>query len=158
VKELAIERSWSELERLYREDGHRLWRALVLFSRDQEIASDAVSEAFTQALARGGAIRSPSSWIWRSAFRIARGELKARRRTSRQLPEKSYEMVDPLPQVIEALRLLSPKQRASVILHHYAGYSLGEVAGIIGSTAPAVGVHLHRGRARLKTLLEEPHD
>jgi RNA polymerase sigma-70 factor (ECF subfamily) len=68
------------LERLYREDGARLWRALVAFSGDREVASDAVAEAFAQALGRGEELRDPQRWVWRAAFRIAAGELKDRRR------------------------------------------------------------------------------
>jgi DNA-directed RNA polymerase specialized sigma24 family protein len=41
----------AELERLYRDEGARLWRALVAFSGDREVAADAVAEAFARALA-----------------------------------------------------------------------------------------------------------
>jgi DNA-directed RNA polymerase specialized sigma24 family protein len=67
------------LERLYREDGARLWRALVAFSGDREVASDAVAEAFAQALGRGEELHHPQRWVWRAAFRIAAGELRDRR-------------------------------------------------------------------------------
>ena len=66
------------LEKLYRAEGGRLWRALVAFSGDREIASDSAAEAFTQALSRADEIHSPQAWIWRAAFRIASGELKRR--------------------------------------------------------------------------------
>jgi DNA-directed RNA polymerase specialized sigma24 family protein len=56
-----------------------MWQAVVAFAGDPEVASDAVAEAFTQALRRGDAIRSPEPWLWRTVFRIAAGELKARR-------------------------------------------------------------------------------
>jgi RNA polymerase sigma factor (sigma-70 family) len=49
-----------------------------------------------------------------------------------------------------ALQRLTPRQRASVVLHYYVGYSLREVADIIGSTRAAVGVHLFRARERLR--------
>jgi DNA-directed RNA polymerase specialized sigma24 family protein len=45
-----------DLEVLYRKHGKRLWWALVAFSGDRDIASDAESEAFAQALRRGEAI------------------------------------------------------------------------------------------------------
>jgi len=67
------------LERLYRDQGDRMWRALYAYTGDPEIASDALSEAFAQALRRGDAIREADRWIWRSAFRIAAGEMKRRR-------------------------------------------------------------------------------
>jgi len=158
VKELQIEERNAEVERVYREHGDRLWRALLLFSADRDVASDAVAEAFTQALVRGEAIRTLPGWIWKTAFRVAGGELKTRRRDAPVGQEASYEMPDPFPRVLEALRDLSPKQRSAVVLHHYAGYPIGEVARMVGSTPTAVGVRLHRGRIRLRKLLEDEGD
>ena len=45
-----------------------------------DIASEALSEAFAQLIARGAAVHDPASWVWRSAFRIARGEMQRRGR------------------------------------------------------------------------------
>lgn len=78
VRDLQIEGWHAEVERVYREHGERLWRTVLLFSRDRDVASDAVAEAFTQALGRGGEIRALPGWVWRTAFRVAAGELKAR--------------------------------------------------------------------------------
>ncbi|MDP9300497.1 MAG: hypothetical protein M3P43_06340, partial [Actinomycetota bacterium] len=72
--------SSGEIERLYREEGDRLWRAVVAWSGSSHVADDAVSEAFAQALRRGDELHDPMAWIWRVAFRTAAGELKARRR------------------------------------------------------------------------------
>jgi DNA-directed RNA polymerase specialized sigma24 family protein len=47
------------LGRVYEEEGARLWRAVYLYAADREVASDAVAEAFAQALHRGGDLRSP---------------------------------------------------------------------------------------------------
>jgi RNA polymerase sigma-70 factor (ECF subfamily) len=69
----------SAIERVYREQGDRIWRAVLLSIGDREVARDAVAEAFAQALRRGDAIRSPERWVWRTAFRIATGEMKRRR-------------------------------------------------------------------------------
>ena len=60
--------------------------------------------------------------------------------------------------LLEVLRRLPRKQRAAVVLHHYAGYSSREVASMIDSTPAAVTVHLANGRKRLRRLLEERHD
>jgi RNA polymerase sigma-70 factor (ECF subfamily) len=64
-------------------------------------------------------------------------------------------MPEPTVDIIRALRALSQKQRAAVVLHYYAGYSTRETAALIGSTPPAVGVHLQRARTRLRALLQE---
>src|SRR3954452_7199762 len=71
-----------ELERVYREEADRLWRALWAFTGDEELASDAASEAFEQCLRRGDAVRDPARGIWRAAFKIAIGELKRMRERS----------------------------------------------------------------------------
>jgi RNA polymerase sigma factor (sigma-70 family) len=146
----------SDLALLFEQEAKRIWRALLAYSGDQEIADDAVAEAFAQALARGSLIRSPQRWVWRAAFRIAAGELKKRSRHS-PLPESGYEMAEPPIDLIAALTQLSPRQRAVLILRHYAGYPTKEIAAILGSTAPTVRVHLSQGRRRLRRLLEVDH-
>jgi RNA polymerase sigma factor (sigma-70 family) len=155
VREAPV-RPAARLERVYREHGDRLWRAVLAFAGDPEVASDAVAEAFAQALRRGEEIREPDRWVWRAAFRIARGELKARRRgrdPGLPLREERYGMDTGTVELIEALGQLPSKQRASVVLHHGGGYPVREVASIIGSTPAAVRVHLSRGRRRLRELL-----
>ena len=143
-----------ELERLYRSERDRMWRAVLAFAGDPEVASDSVAEAFAQALRRGEAIRSPRRWVWRTAFRIAAGELKARGRVAPGGMEETYEMNDLTRDLVTALARLSHKQRAAVVLHHAAGYPAREIAAIIGSTTPGVHVLLSRARKRLRDLLE----
>jgi len=143
-----------ELERLYREQRDRMWRAVFAFAGDSEVASDAVAEAFAQALKRGVAIRSPERWLWRTVFRIAAGELKERGRHGLDHTEGAYEMDELSRDLIAALAKLSEKQRAAVVLHHAEGYPAREIAQIIGSTAPCVHVLLSRARKRLRELLE----
>ena len=141
-----------EIENVYREHGNRLWWAVLAYSGDREIASDAVAEAFAQALRAGSRLRSPMDWIWRVAFRIAAGELK-RRRTFSSERERPYEMDHRAQHVVSSLGRLSPRQRSAIVLHYYGGYSTSEIASMMGSSAPTVAVHLHRARRRLRELL-----
>lgn len=143
----------AELEGFYRERRGRMWQAVFAFAGDPEVASDAVAEAFAQALRRGEAIRSPERWLWRTIFRIAAGELKQRGRHVAQQIENTYEMDDLARDLVVALAKLSEKQRAAVVLHHAVGYPAKEIAEILGSTTPAVHVHLSRARKRLRELL-----
>jgi DNA-directed RNA polymerase specialized sigma24 family protein len=113
--------------RLYREHGERLWRSIFLFAGDREVASDAVIEAFAQAIARGDAIRSPLEWVTKAAFRIAAGELAGRRRSpivlGQIVDEVACDPDEPGFPLREQLMRLSPKQRAAVILFDVEGYS-----------------------------------
>jgi RNA polymerase sigma-70 factor, ECF subfamily len=145
----------TDIERCYREQGEKLWRALLLFSADPDVANDAVAEAFAQAIRRGEAIHDSDRWVWRAAFKIAKGELQRRHRHLAAFPELPVELPSPTVDLVRALRRLTPKQRGAIVLHHYAGYSNRETAAILGSTAAAVGVHLERARARLREELRE---
>jgi RNA polymerase sigma factor (sigma-70 family) len=141
------------IEQSYLRQREKLWRAILLYAGDREVASDAVAEAYAQVLRRGGAVRDVDRWVWRAAFRIARGDLQRRGRHAPNVPETPTEVPTDTLDLIRALATLTPKQRGSVVLHHYAGYSTKETAAILGSTAAAVGVHLERGRRRLRELL-----
>jgi RNA polymerase sigma-70 factor (ECF subfamily) len=144
----------SDLERLFETESKRIWRALVAYTGDRDVASDAVAEAFAQALARGSELRSPERWVWRAAFRIAAGELKARSRGRPVSEDSGYEMPEPPRDLIMALTTLSSRQRSALILRYYAGYSTQEVAQILGSSAATVRVHLSQGRRRLRRAME----
>ena len=145
----------SGVEELYRNEHQRLWRSVLLFSGDRQIADDSVAEAFAQLLKRGDAVRAPGRWVWKAAFRIAAGELK-QRSSSITLPDDIAEIAQPEDaRVAIALLGLSSHQRSSIVLHYFAGYTYKEVAKIIDSTAAAVSVHVTRGRRKLRIALEE---
>lgn len=147
-----VERS---LETLFAEEAPRLWRSLLLSTEDPEVASDAVAEAFAQALRRGPELRDPRAWVWRVAFRVAAGEMKAKRAVWQLDGDEGYEVPEPLFDLIRALRTLTEHQRTAVVLAAYAGYSHKEIAAVLGSTVAAVGVHVHRARKRLREMLED---
>lgn len=143
-----------DLERLYREQGGRLWRSIVLSTGNRDVADDAVAEAFAQVIARGDAIHDPAAWVWRAAFRIAAGELKERPMTGVRPIDAFEDAPESVVDLVRALAELTPHQRTAVVLADYAGYPHREIAEILGSSASAVGVHVHRARRRLRRLLE----
>jgi RNA polymerase sigma-70 factor, ECF subfamily len=142
------------MEAVYRHVGPTLWRSLFAYSRDPEVASDALAEAFAQAIARGNEIRSLEPWLWTAAFRIAAGEL-SRRPHLAKIPESSYEMPPPADHLVAALNKLPAHQRIAVVMHDYADRPTNEVADALGIGVATVHVHLSRGRRRLRHLMEE---
>jgi RNA polymerase sigma-70 factor (ECF subfamily) len=143
----------SSAEALFRNDAPRLWRAVLLSTGDPDVASDAVAEAFALAIRRWGELRDPPAWIWRVAFRLAARDTRTGREAEELPGELAQDMPEPLVDLARALRELTPHQRAAVVLHDYAGYSYKEIARLLDSTVSAVGVHIHRGRRRLRTML-----
>lgn len=143
------------LDLVYREHAPRMWRTLAAYSGSREIAEDAVAESFAQALTRGRELWAPERWVWKTAYRIAAGELKRRAANPVMTVDDSVQPEEPAWELRDALTRLSPTQRAAVVLHHYAGYPARDIARIVGSTPAAVWVHLSQGRRRLRQMLEE---
>ena len=141
------------VEELYRSEGARLWSAVRGYTGDRHISDDAVAEAFAQLLRRGDEVRDPKAWVWTTAFRLAARELQQRRANLPNPPDRPYEPAAPDERVLAAIRRLSDRQRAAVILHYYADRPVKEIADLLGSTTAAVSVHLFRARRNLRQLL-----
>lgn len=149
-------------------DGVRvpLWRALVAWSGSTDVADEALAESFAQLLCRGAEVRDPAAWAWRSAFRLAAGELQRRRSAAgRQVdgedvmdrvPGRLDRLPDDAIDLVRALARLSDQQRRCVALVDVAGHTAPSAAAVLGTTAATVRVQLMRARRRLRALLAEP--
>ena len=145
-----------DFDRVYREAGPGLWRALYAFTGGRrDVAEEALAEAFTRAVEHAERIRSPVPWVYRTAFRLARVELEREHRFGAKSTEASaYDAIpDDLEQLMQALRALSPNQRAAIVLRFEEGLSVSEVAARMGISSATVRVHVFRGRKRLRELL-----
>ncbi len=143
-----------EVESVYRQEGDRLWRALYAFAGNRDVASDAVAEAFAQALGRGTAIRDVRSWVWRSAFRLAAGDLKRQSALSHgSMPEGAFYDRHVDGELLAALQELTPQQRIVVTLYYYVDCPVRDIARRTGMNQLAVRAHLSRGRKRMSVLL-----
>jgi RNA polymerase sigma-70 factor (ECF subfamily) len=55
----------------------------------------------------------------------------------------------------DAFRKLNPEQRAVVVLHHYVGYSLTEIASTLGIPVGTVRSRLHYAVRQLRAVLDD---
>ena len=149
----AGERSRSvDLDGLFRAEGDGVHRTLYAFTGGRaDVAEEATAEAFARAVASRQRLRDPLAWIYRVAFRVAINEL--RRDPRHGAPVEAPTSPPDLLGVVDALRKLSPNQRAAIVLRHVLDLDVDEVAKRMGIAAPTVRVHLHRGRARLREVL-----
>lgn len=144
------------VEDVYRTDHDRLWRSLVAYTGDPDLAAEAEAEAFTQLLARGNQVDDPRGWVWRSAFRIAAG-LLANRRPSSPVPvpsEGGGQWDVSLVEFLSLLGTLSDQQREVVVLRYAGGFRPAEIAELLGTSAGTVRVQLHRAHAHLRERME----
>lgn len=127
-------------------------------------AEDCVQEAYARAWQRWAALStgvgSPEAWVREvaarlavSSWRKAVNRLKAHRRESRTT-EVSGLNPDHIA-VIAALRKISADQRMAIVLYHYAGLSIEEIAAETGATPSTVKARLARGRKALAPHLTE---
>ena len=147
------------VEAVFRSVHHRLWRSLLLFTGDAELASDAVAEAFAQVLRRGAAVDDVEAWVWRSAFRIAGGLVAAQSgSTDLGSVDGSTPLTGSLVEILGLLGDLSPQQRACVALRYVGEYTSSEIGELLGTSASSVRVQLHRAHAALRqTITEAEH-
>ena len=127
-------------------------------------AEDCVQEAYARAWQRWAVIstevESPEAWVRTvatrlavSSWRKAVNRLKAHRRES-VATEVSGMNPDAIA-VIAALRKISADQRLAIVLYHYAGRSIEEIAAETGATPSTVKSRLARGRKALVPHLSE---
>ena len=133
----------------------------------EDVIQDALVKAM-EAFSQTGPLANPEGWLFRIAHNAS---LDFLRRRARQNAARSDEdpdmMVDPAAPVndreiaaasLRTFMRLPVAQRSSVILMDVLGYSLEEIGGVIDAGIPAIKAALHRGRARLRELAEEPDD
>lgn len=148
-----------------------LYRAAMRLTRSHEDAEDLVQEVVLRAcpeLDRLETLDSPRAWLLRVQYRIFVDELRRRKRspivdgrdaaeTDHALsedpgPEEQAEREQRRRQLARVWGMLDRRQRALLALHA-EGYTLAELAAVTGLTPNAVGVTLHRARARLAKLI-----
>jgi RNA polymerase sigma-70 factor (ECF subfamily) len=135
-------------------------RAIVL---DDAEAQDLVQATFEIAIRRIGDLREPAALrAWLLAIQ-AREAFRARRRIRRilHLDSSVSEIQGPgmvsadVLAVGEALRHLSPRVRAVVVLHHLVGLPVDDVANALGTSPNTVKSQLQTGLARLRRELDD---
>lgn len=148
----------TEFDELYGEVGPRVWRSILAFTGGRrDLTDDVVAEAFLRTLESGNNVRDRAAYVYRIAFRLAARELE-RVSDSAQIPEVPIQDDLGLTELFDALRSLSPSERAAVYLRYQVDLPMAEIADVLGSSTGAVRVHLFRGRRKLAALLGGEND
>jgi RNA polymerase sigma-70 factor, ECF subfamily len=155
----------AEFDAFYAATAPTLVAQLYLVTGDLCQAQDCVQEAYSRAWQRWDKIcantaHDPVAWVRSVAWRIAvsawRRQLAHRRALRRHgapqdVPGPSADVLA----VRDALRRLPLSQRAALVLHHYEGMRVDEVAEVLGVPSGTVKARLSRGRAALAALLAD---
>ena len=153
----------TSFEQFFRAEHLRLFRALFLLSGSAAEAEDLMQDAFVKVWERWDRVRSmddPVGYLYRTAmnvFRSARRRLvrAAKRPFGRDALADDLAVVEDRDAAARALRSLSPRQRAALVLTEYVGYSSEEAAGVMRVKASTVRALAHQGRAALRGTTDE---
>lgn len=95
------------------------------------------------------------AWIIRATANACKDELRKRRRRNVPLEAVAERAAPEAPksEILEAVMVLPKKYREAIYLHYYEGYSVREIAELLGRSESAVFAHLSRGRNKLRDML-----
>jgi RNA polymerase sigma-70 factor, ECF subfamily len=141
--------------------------------RDPNDAAEATQDAYLKAWRGLGGFRGEamfSTWMYRVAANAAISKQRGRKRKRFHEMDADDEMMSQLPStastealagarieleaVEEALKLLPDHYRAALVLRDVYGMSMDEVANELKITETAAKVRVHRGRKKLKEMLQ----
>jgi RNA polymerase sigma factor (sigma-70 family) len=152
---------------LYR-DHYRLIQAYAVRRVEAEAdVADVVAEVFTTAWRRLAEVPSPPAdrlWLYGVARRVIAGKRRSTMRLRSLVArlEASYDRRTAQPpqalddlheRVLAALRCLGPAEREAVQLVLWEQLSHAEAARVLGCSANAVAIRVHRAKARLRAAL-----
>jgi RNA polymerase sigma-70 factor (ECF subfamily) len=152
-------------ERLVRPSGDRLLGIARKILRDPDAAEDALQQAVIHAWRDLPRLRDPDrfdAWLSKLLVSACYQEARRNRRFAARVDHLAAEprqdddaeaMAD-RERIEQAFLVLSPAHRAVVVLHHYAGLPLAEVAAITGVAPGTARSRLHYALRTLRAALE----
>ena len=154
-------------EALVRRTSDRLYAIAYRILRDAYLAEDAVQQVLVTIWDELPRLRDPDrfeAWSYRLIVRAAVGAARRERpgASVQLLPEDNdaspapdqYMAVADRDQLERGFRRLSPEQRAVLVLQHYAGLSLAEVAEALGVPVGTAASRSHYAARALRAALE----
>jgi RNA polymerase sigma-70 factor (ECF subfamily) len=142
-----------------------VWRFALRRVGSEQDADDIAAETFGVAWRRRGQLPDGSDtrlWLFGVARNLVANHRRAETRRRRLYLRLASNRVDdvvapsePPAGLREAFAALSDTEREVVIMRHWDGLAVGEIATLLGCTPNAVSLRLHKARQRLAELLAE---
>ena len=152
-------------EELFEAERDRLFGLLFLVTGDRNEAEEIAQDAFLavwERWDRAHALENPAGYLTRTAMNLFRKRYRRAAVLRRILPlARSNDEQAPADSGLmlsEALRAISPRQRAALVLTELIGYSSGEAAEILRVKPSTIGALKYQGRVALRKDSEGQDD
>jgi RNA polymerase sigma-70 factor (ECF subfamily) len=137
-------------------------RTVYLIVGDREHAQDITQDAFVRLYLHWSTVAgydAPQAWVRRVAIRMATRAVRRERMgqviARRQAPPPVQHLAPADIDLMRATAQLPARQRAAVVLFYYEDRPVSEVAELLGCSAAAAKVTLHRARRALAASLTD---
>ena len=150
-----------QAERLANTYADAILRLSYTYLKNTHDAQDICQTVFLKLIERRPAFASSEhekAWIIRTTINACKDHLKSHWRKTTVPIEAAQHVPAPAAEpgsILASVNLLPPKYRAVIYLHYYEGYTLREIARLLGVTVPTVKMRLKRGRDALRNTWEE---
>lgn len=147
-----------EFEAKYDAYGAMVYRLAMVYLGSHADAEDVTQEAFLRLLYKAPEFADAEHekrWLLRVTVNLCRDQLRGFWRTRTVSLESSYPIKDEnMFGIADELVRLPEKYKAPIHLHYYEGYSVAEIAEILGLGRSAVKMRMKRGQDMLKLRME----
>ena len=146
-------------ERLVNTYSDLILRLSYTYLKNTQDAEDICQTVFLKLLTSGQVFDNPAhekAWIIRATANACKDTMRSafRRRTvALEVVAETPAPTAPENDVLEAVMALPENYREAVYLYYYEGYSVREIASLLGRSESAVNAHLSRGRQKLRMTL-----
>lgn len=151
-----------QIEEIVLRYSNMLYKICIVMLCNEQDAKDAIQDTFCKYLEKRPDFANDEhekAWLIRVATNICRDMLRSRMRHPKvSIDELADRLAAPVQkETLTELMELPTKQKVVIYLHYVDGYSVKEIADILGLTQSAVKKRLQRGREYLLQSWKEAY-
>ena len=129
-------------------------RLAYLLTSSVDTAEDLVQDVLARAYPRWASISEPAAYVRRAVVNACNSHHRRRFRERAHPPRVPEPVVLEADELFDVLATLPARMRSAIVLRYYQDVREDDIAAILGCAPGTVRSLIHRGLARLRTVIE----